>query len=73
MLLKVIAVILVGFIIYLLFFKNRRVDGVKKNDKLISDEMVECPTCSTFVSQKEAIVSNGKFYCSKDCLNNKKA
>lgn len=73
MLLKVIAVILVGFIIYLLFFKNRRVDGVKKNDKFISDEMVECPTCSTFVSQKEAIVSNGKFYCSKDCLNNKKA
>jgi len=37
-LLKVIAVILVGFIIYLLFFKNRRVDGVKKNDKLISEE-----------------------------------
>ena len=57
----------------LLFFKNKRVDGVKKNDKLISDEMVECPTCSTFVSQKEAIVSSGKFFCSKDCLNNKKA
>ena len=68
MLLKVIAVILIGFIIYLLFFKNRRVDGVKKNDKLISEEMVECPTCSTYVSQKEAILSNGKFYCSKECL-----
>lgn len=73
MLLKVIAVILVGFIIYLLFFKNRRVDGVKKNDKLISEEMVECPTCNTYVSQSESILSNGKFYCSKDCLNNKKA
>jgi uncharacterized protein len=72
-LLKVIAVILIGFIIYLLFFKNRRVDGVKKNDKLISEEMVECPTCSTYVSQKEAILSNGKFYCCKDCLENKKA
>ncbi len=46
---------------------------LKKNDKLISDEMVECPTCSTFVSSKEAIVSSGKFFCSKDCLNNKKA
>ncbi len=73
MLLKVIAVVLVGFIIYLIFFKNRRVDGVKKNNKLISEEMVECPSCKTFVSQSEAIVSSGKFYCSKDCLNNKKA
>ncbi len=73
MLIKVIAVVLAGFVVYLLFFKNKRVDGVKKNHKLISDEMVECPTCSTFVSQKEAIVSSGKCFCSKDCLNNKKA
>ena len=73
MLIKVIAVVLAGFVVYLLFFKNKRVDGVKKNDKLISDEMVACPTCSTFVSQKEAIVRMGKFFCSKDCLNNKKA
>ncbi len=73
MLIKVIAVVLAGFVVYLLFFKNKRVDGVKKNDKLISDEMVECPTCSMFVSSKEAIVSSGKFFCSKDCLNNKKA
>ncbi|WP_198306257.1 PP0621 family protein [Arcobacter vandammei] len=72
MLLKVISVILIGFIIYLIFFKNKRVDGTKKNDKLISDEMVECPACGTFVSQSEAIVSSGKFFCSKDCLNKKK-
>ncbi len=73
MLIKVISVVLAGFVVYLLFFKNKRVDGVKKNDKLISDEMVECPTCSTFFIYQEAIVSSGKFFCSKDCLNNKKA
>lgn len=73
MLLKVIALVLAGFIIYLLFFKNKRVDNRKKDDKLISDEMMECPSCSTFISQREAILSNGKFYCSKDCLKNKKA
>ncbi len=73
MLLKVIAVVFIGFIIYILFFKNKRVDGVKKNDKLISDEMVECPSCSTYVAQSEAIVSSGKFFCSKECLNQKKA
>lgn len=72
MLLKVIAVVLVGFIIYVIFFKKSRSENIKKNDKLISDEMVECPSCSTFVSQKEAIISNGRFFCSKDCLNHKK-
>ena len=40
-------------------------------DEMITDEMVECPTCKTYVSKKEAIVSNGKFYCSKECLLNK--
>ena len=43
----------------------------KKNNEKITDEMVECPTCKTYVSQKEAILSNGKFYYSKECLNNK--
>ena len=64
MLIKVIAVVLAGFVVYLLFLKNKRVDGVKKNDKLISDEMVECPTCRYFFIylKKEAIVSSGKFF-----------
>ncbi|RBQ26744.1 MULTISPECIES: PP0621 family protein [Arcobacteraceae] len=68
MLAKLLGLIIVGFVIYIIFFKKSRKSDIKKDDKLISDEMVECPTCKTFVSQKEAIVSNGKFYCSKDCL-----
>ncbi|MBL3520048.1 hypothetical protein H0A43_06145 [Arcobacter lanthieri] len=68
MLAKLLGLIIVGFLIYIIFFKKSRKSDIKKDDKLISDEMVECPTCKTFVSQKEAIVSNGKFYCSKDCL-----
>ncbi|WP_418180668.1 PP0621 family protein [Aliarcobacter lanthieri] len=68
MLAKLLGLIIVGFLIYIIFFKKSRKSDIKKDDKLISDEMVECPTCKTFVSQKESIVSNGKFYCSKDCL-----
>jgi len=64
MLLKILLLIVIGFLIYIIFFKKSR-----KNNEQISDLMVECPSCKTFVSQKEAIVSNGKFYCSKDCLN----
>ncbi|MDD3055471.1 MAG: PP0621 family protein [Aliarcobacter sp.] len=69
---KIIAVVIIAFLIYILFFKKNREKGIisKKNEK-IEDEMVECPTCKIYVSQKEAIVSNGKFYCSKECLLNK--
>ena len=69
MIIKVIAVIFVLFLIYILLFKKSRVNAVnnKKNEK-ITDEMMECPSCKTYVSQKEAILSNGEFFCSKECL-----
>lgn len=73
MIFKVLAIIVVLFLVYLIFFKKGREKDIvqaKKNEK-ISDEMVECPTCKTYVSQNEAILSNGKFYCSQECLNNK--
>ncbi|AXX89819.1 hypothetical protein CKA55_08270 [Arcobacter suis] len=72
MVLKIIAVVIMAFLAYILFFKKTREKDIitKKNEK-IEDEMVECPTCKTYVSQKEAILSNGKFYCSKECLENK--
>ncbi len=64
---KIILLVLALFVIYLLFFKkSRKVD--KKDDKLISDEMIECPACGVFTSQKEMILSNGRFFCSKECL-----
>lgn len=70
---KLLAIIAVLFLVYLIFFKKGREKEVgskpnNKNEK-ISDEMVECPTCGTYVSQSEAILSNGKFFCSKECLN----
>lgn len=73
MVLKFLAVAVVLFIVYLLFFKKSREKDVvqTKKDEKITDELVECPTCSTYVSQNEAILSNGKFYCSKECLLNK--
>lgn len=74
MLLKIIAIIVVLFLVYLIFFKKGREKEVGQKDKAtekITDEMVECPSCGTYVSQDEAILSNGKFFCSKECLENK--
>ena len=72
MVLKVIFIIALLFLVYVFFFKKSREKTIfdKKNEKIV-DEMVECPSCKTYVSQKEAFLSNGKFYCSKECLKNK--
>jgi len=72
MILKILAVAVVLFLIYIVLFKKDREKSViKKEDDKIEDIMVECPTCSTFVSKKEAILSNGQYFCSKECLHNK--
>jgi len=72
MILKFLAIAVVLFIVYIVFFKkNREKKIIEKVDVKYEDEMVECPTCETYISTKESIVSNGKYYCSKDCLSNK--
>jgi len=73
MILKILAIAVVLFLIYIILFKKNRENEVSKNKKdkeHIDDIMVECPTCNTFVSKREAILSNGEFYCSKECLLN---
>lgn len=72
MILKILAAAVVLFLIYIVLFKKDREKDVKKEDKeKIEDVMVECPSCSTFVSKKEAILSNGRYFCSKECLSKK--
>ena len=70
--LKLVAVLVVLFLIYLVFFKKDREKEIKKNPKnkesLNEEIMQECPKCKTFVSKDEAILSNGKYFCSKECL-----
>jgi uncharacterized protein len=70
MIFKLLAIVAVLFLVYILFFKKSREEIVNKRKKYdeITDDMIECAKCGTFVSQNEAILSNGKYYCSKECL-----
>ena len=68
MILKILAIAVVLFLVYIVLFKKDREKNVKKDDEKIEDVMIECPTCGTFVSKKEAILSNGQYFCSKECL-----
>ena len=66
---KILLLGLVLFVVYIIFFKkNREKDIKKKKYDEITDTMVECPKCGTYVSKDDAILSNGKYFCSKECL-----
>ncbi|PIF04254.1 MAG: hypothetical protein CSA86_02745 [Arcobacter sp.] len=68
---KILALAVVLFLVYLVFFKKGREKNIsdsKKNDE-ITDTMIECPKCGVYVSKDDAILSNGKYFCSKECLS----
>ena len=73
MIFKFLAFAAVIFLIYIVFFKKNRESSIKGKDKSgkydeITDTLVECPKCGTFASKDDAILSNGKYFCSKECL-----
>lgn len=70
MIFKLLAFIAVLILVYMVFFKKNREKDIAKKDKYdqITDTMVECPTCGTYISKDEAVLSSGKYYCSKGCL-----
>lgn len=66
---KVIILAIAALMIYKLF--GGRLPSIKKkpkSKKLDSDTMVECATCSTYVTAKDSYIVNGKYYCSKECI-----
>ena len=65
-LIKLILVMLLGWIGFTLF--NKFINPTKKN-KVSSDsgqKMVACAVCDTHIPESEAIIKNGKTYCSKE-------
>lgn len=64
---KLIIFALIAYLIYILFFKKGGV--ISSNDKKDDDSetMVECEKCHTYISIKESIKENGKYYCSEEC------
>ena len=71
--------IVVGVVgaIYFFFIKkkpavsssNKKSDNEEKKDEVQSNDMVECSTCSVYCEIEDAILSNGKYYCSSECVD----
>jgi uncharacterized protein len=62
-----IKLLMIGILLYVAYLFLFKKDKSNDNNKEIEDEMLECKTCGTFVSQKEAIIKNGEVYCSFEC------
>jgi len=71
MLFKFLILAVIFFLIYTMLFKKskKEMPHKKRNGKkkVSGDIMLECTKCETFVSEDEAILKDGKFYCSKEC------
>jgi len=78
MILKVLIIAAVIYAVYFLFFKTKTelTASKKRNkkgaEKLDADDMVECATCGVYAEVQECILSNGKYYCSRECLSKAK-
>jgi len=61
-----ILVMLLGWIGFALF---KKIINPTENNKVSSDsgqKMVACAVCDTHIPESEAIIKNGKTYCSKE-------
>ncbi len=72
--LKYLLVIGVIAFVYYFFIKKKPIKSTTptQKNKVQSDEMVQCQTCEVYVEISETILSNGKYYCSQECLKSAK-
>ncbi|QOP45033.1 PP0621 family protein [Sulfurimonas paralvinellae] len=73
MILKALLVGAVIYIVYIMFFKQKAVKNssekqTKKTKKPEANEMIECANCGVYTEISECILSNGKYYCSNECI-----
>lgn len=69
MILKLLLVAGVIAVVYFMFIKKKPTLKQDKNDpKNKPNDMVACASCGVYVEVGEAILSNGKYYCSNECL-----
>ncbi len=66
MVVKILIFIVVAYLVYKFFFNKKK--QINDETKQIEEELISCPTCGTYLSKDEAILSSGKYYCSEHCL-----
>ena len=60
-------------LVYFLFIKKKPLPGENqkpknKKEKLNEDDMVECKKCGTYITLNDALLKEGQYFCSDECL-----
>jgi len=68
----ILVVVLIA-LVYFFFIKNKPITDKdqkdkKRNEKLDEDDMVECKKCGTYITLNEALLRDGQYFCSDECL-----
>lgn len=53
--------------VYFIFFKKKALSS-PSSDKGMDEAMIPCEKCGTYVQAKEAFMRDGKYYCSRECM-----
>ena len=61
----VVLVLFYYFFIKKILVKPKNVEENKDKEEI----MLECKKCGTYVSNKEAIIKDGQYFCSKSCAD----
>jgi len=61
-------------LVYFIFIKKKPIAGENtkpkhKKDKLNDDDMVACQKCGTYITLNDALIREGQYFCSNECLN----
>lgn len=67
MLLKILLLAGIVAVVYYAFF-NKKSLSTPKNDDSLDEAMIPCSRCGTYVQAKEALMREGKYYCSRECV-----
>ncbi len=67
MLLKLLLLIGIVVGVYYIFFKKKALFP-PSSENSEEEAMIPCAKCDTYVSAKEALKRDGKYYCSRECL-----
>jgi uncharacterized protein len=65
---KLVVIVLIVWVGFSIIKKFRKPAEIADKQKPNSNKMLECSVCKTHIPEDEAIVQNGKVFCSKEHL-----
>ena len=66
---RILILIAIGLLLYLIISNYLRKQKVQKpKEKVSAEKMVKCEYCGVHVLEKEALKSQGKYYCCQEHL-----